>query len=352
MELPNESTLYPKITNHITDIIKTLQHLNQNPENLEEEVHLEPISIVGMVKLHGTHADVLVYNDDSIVFQSRNIVHLQTSKDNQGFAKAMSSKTKTLLRLRNLYIARWTQLNPSATLDPTHPVLIAGEWIGSNIQKGVAISQLSKRFVIVSVNINGKWVRDSDYIAITVPNQDIYNVSRGGRFRATLYPDDPQRTQTELEIMAEQVAARCPFAATFGVDGEGEGLVWKLAPAQYNANPALWFKTKGGKFKPTFAHPPKKQSETEEEKRHVAAAAAEIWCSEQRLEQGWDILREKSFEQGMRGLGEFLKWMQRDILVEEKTYIVEHKVDEAMLRIEIAKIAKPWFMAQIASSRD
>lgn len=301
-----------------------------------------------MVKLHGTHADVVMYHDDSIVFQSRNNVGLQTSKDNHGFATAMSGRKRTLLRLRDLYVARWRQLNPSVILDPARPVIMAGEWIGENIQKGVAIAKLSKRFVIVSVNINGQWVRDTDYAAMTAPNHDIYNVSRAGLFHATLYPEDAQRTISELEPVAEQVAAQCPFAASFGVEGEGEGLVWKLVPAGYNANPALWFKTKGGKFKPTFVRPPKKQSEGEEERRQVAAAVAHVWCSEQRLEQGWDFLRENGIERGMRGLGEFLRWVQKDVLVEEKGYIVEHKVDEAALRLEIAKIAKPWFLGQLA----
>jgi hypothetical protein len=49
----------------------------------------------------------------------------------------------------------------------------------------------------------------------------------------------------------------------------------------------------------------------------------------------------------VKALGDFLKWIQRDILDEEKIHIGEHGVDEASLKLEIAKIAKPWYRAQL-----
>ncbi|KAH7380220.1 hypothetical protein DE146DRAFT_681986 [Phaeosphaeria sp. MPI-PUGE-AT-0046c] len=340
-------TLYPKITTHVPEIIHALEELNRDSSNAERELNLDPIPFIGTVKLHGTHADILIYNDDRIVFQSRNIVGLQVAKDNAGFATTMSQKTKVLLRLRDLFIARFTQLHPHTSLDQSRPVLIAGEWIGQSIQKDVAISQLSKRFVIISVNINGQWQRDSDYGGIALPNHDIYNISRAGNFNRTLHFDNPQRTINELEILTEQVARQCPFAATFGIDGEGEGIVWKPALAPYNCNPNLWFKTKGGRFKPTFTRPPRQSPERAQQSREVAARVAEIWVSEQRLEQGLEYMREHGIQPTKKGMGPFLKWVQNDIAVEEKGYIAEHGVDAPTLRIEVAKIAKPWYTARL-----
>jgi hypothetical protein len=342
-----DSTLYPKITNHISEIVKVLKELNRDPQNPEKEVILDPIPIIGTIKLHGTHADILIHSDDRIVFQSRNIVGLHVAKDNAGFATTMSQKTKALLRLRDLLVARFTQLNPGTPVDPTHPVLIAGEWIGESVQKGVAISRLSKRFVIISVNINGKWQKDSDYGGIALPNHDIYNISRAGVFNRILYPEEPQRTINELEPLAEQVAKQCPFATTFHLTGEGEGIVWKPAHAPYNADPNLWFKTKGGRFRPTFARPPRQSPESCEQSREAAAAVAKIWTSERRLEQGLEYMKEYDISRNMKGLTPFLKWIQNDIAVEEKGYIAEHKIDAMMLRIEIAKIAKVWYVERL-----
>jgi hypothetical protein len=342
-----DTTLYPKITTHVPDIIYNLKELHRDVEYPERDVKLEPFPIIGTIKLHGTHADILIYSDDRIVFQSRNIVGLQVAKDNAGFAATMSQKTKALLRLRDLFVARYSQLNPETLIDPSLPVLIAGEWIGQSIQKDVAISQLSKRFVIISVNINNQWQKDSDYSGIALPNHDIYNVSRAGVFTRTLYPSDPQRTINDLEPLAEQVARQCPFALTFGLDGEGEGIVWKPAHAPYNSNPALWFKTKGGRFKPTYARPPHQSPETAQHNREAAAEVARIWTSEQRLEQGLEYMKEHGIQRTMKGFSAFLKWVQNDIVVEEKRYVDEHGIDKPMLRIEVAKMAKPWYLERL-----
>ena len=346
---PTQSTLYPKITTHIPEIIEQLRRLNRDPVHPEANIAVDTVPFVGTVKLHGTHADILVYPDNRIVFQSRNITGLSVAKDNQGFAADMLEKTAAVLGLRDMYLERWKELNTSKTVGEDLPVVVAGEWIGEKIQKDVAISQLSRRFVIVSVNISGVWQKDDDYSDISLPDYDIYNASRAGLFHTTLYPDDHERTVLEVERMTEEVAAHCPFAATFGISGLGEGIVWKPVAPQYNGDTSLWFKSKGGKFKPTFFRVPRSIEGVGaiKERRKAAATVAVAWCSQQRLEQGWDVLREKGVERDVRALGDFLKWIQYDILEEEKGHIKEHGVDEAALKIEIAKIAKPWYRAKL-----
>jgi hypothetical protein len=346
MEPTLESTLYPKITNHVHEVIKTLKRQKRDRKHSDGSVHLEPIPIIGTVKLHGTHADIIIGNDNTITLQSRNKVNLLPTADNYEFAATMSKKTESLLRLRDRLIARWKNLNPTTTLDTTTSITIAGEWIGTKIMRDVAISNLSRRLVIISTKINGLWVPDSDYSSIEVPEDNIYNISRGGIYHSMLYPEEPQKTISELEQLAENVAAQCPFAKSFGVIGEGEGLVWKLIP--YISDPALWFKTKGGKFKPTFTPVPKKMPPDAATTWENVVELAKAWCGEQRLEQGWDYLREMGIERNMKGIGQFLKWVQQDILKEEKGYIKEHSIDDGFLRQAIIGIAKPWYLANVA----
>jgi hypothetical protein len=339
------STLYPKITQHVSEVVKALKELQRNPHE-PEQMDPAPIPIVGLIKLHGTHADILVHHDDTIVLQSKNVANITLANDNQGFAAAMADKAHVILSLRDRYIARWKELNPTLQLDPQHPVLVAGEWIGMNIQKDVAISRLSRRFVIISANINNSWVQDNLYSSIECPSSAIYNISRGGAFHATLYPQDIARTLAEVEPLAEAVAASCPFAASLDSPGEGEGIVWKPS-SSYNAYPSLWFKTKGGRFKPTFIAAPKFIPVDQQAKRDAADKVAAIWCTDERLQQGWDYLEEVSVQRNMKALGRYLRWVQGDILVEEKGHIDEYNIDEGILRISIARIAKAWYIRRV-----
>ena len=95
MSSANTPTLYPKITQHAAEVVKALKRLEGDSN------HLEPIPIIGSVKLHGTHADVLVYTDGRIVLQSKNVHNITKVNDNYGFAAAMADRTAAILELRN-----------------------------------------------------------------------------------------------------------------------------------------------------------------------------------------------------------------------------------------------------------
>ena len=347
MSVTAASSLYPKITQHVAEVAKILKELEHSFHPPSKDAIFESVPLVGSVKLHGTHADILVYHDDRIVLQSKNVSNITIANDNQGFAAAMADKTNVILDVRNQYLTRWKCFHPNMPLDIRSPVLIAGEWIGTAIQKDVAVSQLSRRFVIISVKINNSWIQDTQYPDVESPLSSIYNISRGGTFNGTLYSNDIARTLSEVEPFAESVAASCPFAASFGIHGEGEGIVWKPAPPHLNSNPALWLKTKGGRFRPTFAPAPKRLPADLQEKRDAANAVAVIWCTEERLQQGWDFLEEVGVKRNMKELGRFLRWVQSDIMTEERAYVEENGVDEGMLRVGIAKIARVWYMRRV-----
>ncbi|OCL11048.1 hypothetical protein AOQ84DRAFT_202894 [Glonium stellatum] len=347
-----DTTLYPKITTRIKEVLHSLNdgtigsstsEAGQGPFQSKETKQLP---LVGTVKLHGTHADILIYpNDDAIVLQSRNCLNISTQADNHGFAAAMKHKLNNLVRLRDRYYAHYKELNPDSQIDPNRALIIAGEWIGENIQKGVALVHLSKRLVIISANINGQWLPDEDYADIHDEEADIYNISRAGFYHAVLDPSNVSKTKQELEKLAENVAVSCPFTATFGIVGEGEGIVWKIK--SYCDNPRMWFKTKGGKFKPTYTPTPRKGPSTDDilaEKRSMAVRSAGAWCSERRLEQGWGYLRERRLSQDIKNIGVFLKWITEDILAEEKWDIDQHEIDKKLLRAEITRIARSWYL--------
>lgn len=74
--------------------------------------------------------------------------------DDYGAVEKLRLLKDPILRLRNLYVAKWKQLNPNVPINKGHPVIIAGEWVGPGIFKTVALNELPKRiFVIISVSV-------------------------------------------------------------------------------------------------------------------------------------------------------------------------------------------------------
>jgi hypothetical protein len=347
-----ESTLYPKITNKLTDVRHTL--VTSGKVAIKEGVASDKapvytpnsLEIVGTVKLHGTHADIVVHSDDSITFQSRNRETITKERDNCGFVTTMDEERTSIRTIRDRYHERFRKLNPEIPIDASKPLILAGEWIGKGIQKGVALVQLERKFVIVSAAINGSWLPDSEYADIYDEAHNLYHISRSGFYHATLLLNELQETMKVLDELTAKVEKECPFAATFDAKGMGEGIVWKFA--DYPNQPDTWFKVKGAEFTPTVKAPqdPLKAAEREAQKGKAGAFAERV-VTDVRLEQAWDYLAEMDIKREVASVGEFLKWINNDVKIEEKTEIKERGIDVKILGMEIGKLAKPWYLARV-----
>jgi hypothetical protein len=334
--IPPPGTLYPKIEK-LTGFI----YQAQRSQSLEGK---RTVALIGTAKLHGTHADVVIESDGSIRFQSRNRLNLSPGKDdNQGFAAFASMRKKEWLDLKHRYIQRFRALNPDTVLD-TEQVLIAGEWCGSGIMKGVAVSKLPPLFVVFSVQINGDWVLDEEYGDISCEEARIFNISKAGFFHHDFQFDDTEASEAIIQALVEKVEKECPFGAALGVSGKGEGIVWK--PRDCYQNPELWFKTKGDSFAVSKSHKLPPSAMAMENRKRVENFAHSV-VTEQRLEQGWAYLEEMKHPQNMSGLRKFLEWVNKDVLAEEVREMEKFQVEKAQLGPAIAMVAKPWFMRQI-----
>lgn len=223
-------------------------------------------------------------------------------------------------------------------------MVIAGEFCGGNIQKKVALLQLKKQFVIVSVNVNNTWLPDEEYSDIHNESIDIYNISRAGFFFKTLQLQDPAETEVEINKLVKQVEEECPYARTFGVSGIGEGIVWK--PRSYFSNPDYWFKSKGEMFA-VAVKPKLPASASDNDGRSKSFAKAIV--TENRMEQGWGYLIEMGITRDMKELGRFLKWVVEDCLREEKRDMEEADIKEQNLKPAIVDIARRWYKAKVDS---
>ncbi|KAF8858357.1 hypothetical protein BDZ45DRAFT_726004 [Acephala macrosclerotiorum] len=342
------STLFPKIGKLDEFIEKYKYYLKHQLDPTKEKP--PTIKLTGSVKLHGTHADLVIYHNDEIRLQSRNRLSLDVERDNYDCAKHILPKKQQILRLRDEYAARYRELNGKASIEKEHPIIIAGEWIGPSIQKSVALADLPRRmFVILGANINNSWVPDDKYTNIHNEEHGFYNISRAGFYHEELSINNEDEERQKLMKLTLDVEKECPFAKTFGISGVGEGIVWK-AVHPLGAQSRFWFKTKGPLHRVSNTDNLTKDQKTMfADARKKAKAFAEASVGEMRLEQAWDYLGEMGKERNKSAAPEFIKWLCDDVEVEEKAKIDEMGVNRKLLKAIIGVIGSEWYFKRIAA---
>ena len=332
-QVPRKSDLYPKIAK-LKDFVKYAR----------ERGMPEQIPIAGTVKLHGTHADVVITSDNEIRPQSRNVSDLRIKPDNNGFAAWTASRRPCLLKIKEAVLERYRTLNPGTHIRDEYPVVMAGEFCGKGIQSKVALVSFDKHFVLVSIRINDAWQADKDYAHIHDEDEGFFNIGKGGFFDYTLDTNDLEKGLKELQALTDRVAQECPYALARGVHGRGEGIVWKAADAYDNED--LWFKTKDERFDVSD----KQKMEKTAAQKDIAVRAdmlASAVLTENRLEQGWEFLDEMKMSRDMKSTGGFLKWVLNDCLTEEKLQMEELKLGPQDVRSSINAQAKAWYQKKV-----
>lgn len=276
------------------------------------------LPFVGTVKLHGTNAAVVKYKD-RIEYQSRSRV-LSLTSDNAGFMLAMSAKN-----LEPLFEG----------IEFKESVAIFGEWCGSGIQKGVAVSELPKMFVIFGVQVDGIWVdvypQDNE--------QGIYNIVQFPTYPIDINFNAPELVQNKLLKLTLDVEKECPVGAYFGVSGVGEGIVFRCVSKgpKYRG---LQFKSKGEKHSVTKV---KTLNPVDTEAIESMNEFVEYAVTENRLKQGLDYIQEQGLPVDQKSTGDFLRWVVNDVIKEEEDTIVKNQLDPKKLNGLISKKARTWY---------
>ncbi|KAK4945876.1 hypothetical protein LTR10_014967 [Elasticomyces elasticus] len=345
------STLYPKISGKLAEIHYHLNSYRHFHPALSPHPNSYPF--IGTTKLHGTHADILIKATGEISLQSRNRTDLSVANDNLGFAAFCLARELAIRRLAARILDRSRTLHHTSELG--EEVLLAGEWIGSGIQRGVAISKMEKSFVLCSIRIENKrsWEHIEDYADISNHAEGLHNVSKAGFFHLDYsFEDEGAAFLAEAKILTLGVADACPFGKAMGVDGKGEGIVW--TPSRLSDLPNtedFWLKTKEEHFR-SVAVPQRKEKLPESaDAREKAKAFAELNCTEGRLGQAWAYLLEMGVGRDMKGMSTFLGWMTKDIEVEEKREI-ESGGFGRMWKGEVARVAKVWYERKLAEEEE
>ena len=236
-------------------------------------------------------------------------------------------------------------------------VVIYGEWCGGNIQGAVAIRGLPKMLVIFNVRIrdetivatgdeddsqminrkNSFWLDPKEWSDVKWPEQSIYNIYDFPTYDITIDFNEPTLVQDRLTDITEEVERQCPVGSYFGKNGIGEGVVW-TEWAQTRGG--LRFKVKGEKH--TVRKSAKLVPVDVEEFKNVREFIAYA-CTENRMLQGLEYLREQQLTIEMKNFEVFLRWISNDIIKEEKESMEQSNLMQRAVLRAVSERVGVWF---------
>lgn len=306
------------------NVVSQLRYMHSHNQLPQETLTFE-----GTIKLHGTNACVCLYEDGSFHLQSRNR-RLNDEDAHMGFRPFIEERLKDP--------AIWSGL---WGLSKGEPVYIFGEWIGQGIQKGVALSQLSQRFVVFAAKSNQQWVSHDELAQIQHSEQGLFNVFQFPTYKVQVDPGEPALIQNRLVEITNKVEEECPAGRFFGVSGLGEGVVWRCVTPGLETS-ALWFKVKGQKHSVSKV---KKLAQVDVEKLRSVQEFVNSVATDQRLAQGVEFLREFDKPLTMQSMGDFIRWVFQDILKEESDTMEASGIKKKELGKPLSTRTRNWYKA-------
>jgi len=295
------------------------------------------VEFIGTVKLHGTNCAVSYSNVTGLYCQSRNNV-INLTYDNQGFCFFVEKNKKSFEDFFVILADRYKIDMNINTLS------LYGEWCGERIQKGVALMRLPKCFAIFDCKVSKP--SDKDFVSywledlsnISNPEQKIYNIYDFETFKIKINIDDYSEAQQKLTELTEYVEKCCPFAKKLGVEGIGEGIVWRY----WYGNGQRWvFKTKGEEHKVTKE---KVLIPVDTEKVENIKEFIDNCCTKNRFFQAVEHIYKINPESflynctpKMKDVPLIINWIRDDIIKEEIDTILENNLTTRDIIPEISK---------------
>jgi len=284
------------------------------------------LNFEGTVKLHGTNSAVCLSPEGEMWFQSRENI-ITPDKDNAGFAMfAIGNKGEFgKLCWAALNLSTCEQILNKSGDNSKHYLVIFGEWCGQGIQKGVAISELSKMFVIFGIALVDE---EGHKTYLTRKQVEDVCVDAAGQIKCIYdFPtyemvidfENPHESQNRLNEITEEVEAECPVGKALGVSGVGEGVVWRCVEQGWEDS-GYWFKVKGEKHSKSKV---KTLATVDVERINTIKELAERLAHKGRLEQ----MHQQVFntlnggETDMTKMGDFIKAVMSDVFKEDTDII-------------------------------
>ena len=321
-------------------------------------VPLPKLIFNGSVKLHGTNSSC-VFNPQigEIWCQSRDQI-ITPENDHVGFARFISELQKEIKIYFNVAAGVYGMNN----IKPGDLIGIYGEWCGKGIQKGVAINQISKRFVIFGIKIytpgaitedgqdggTSTWfspaqlLRAHDlFIKEAGDETQIYSIQKFQTWTIEIDFAHPELMQNKLVEITDEVERCCPVGKAFGVEGVGEGVVYTCVSKCEFKTSDLIMKVKGQKHSDTKV---KKTATVDIEKVNSINEFASNVVTDHRLEKMIEKLKEAGKDIDVKNTGEFLKLVGADVLKEETDTIEASGLDRKTVMPAVNNLTKQWYL--------
>jgi len=285
------------------------------------------------VKLHGTNAGVRIDKDFNVTAQSRSR-DLTLEFDNAGFAAYIDYNKECFVGMREALDSKYPGFD-------NLPLVIFGEWCGGSIQKGIALNELEKMFVVFGVCYIDEgekhWLPDNDLSLISYAEIRLYNVNQFQTWNVEIDFENPKDIQNELIRITEEVERSCPVGKALGVDGIGEGIVLTC-----NTDMGRFqFKSKGEKHSSSRV---KKLNSVNVEELNSIKEFVDYAVTENRLEQMAQESISNDFDR--KNLGAFIKAVSRDIIKEESDVLFESGLTMRDVGSSLSTKSRKWFFDQ------
>lgn len=308
------------------------------------------------IKGHGTNSGIcrpINGSVDDIWYQSRERV-ITPEQDNAGFAMWAHGNRETF---NNIFDAIRDQ--ETSIENDTRIIQIFGEFLGSNIQKGVGVNGLPKFMNVFGIRVSND-AESSDWKPKALYNeifQDVSMLNSLGIYHKYQFKhwyvdidfNDPKAIQNQLIEWCEAIENDCPIARHFLPESTdiliGEGMVLQAIPQDVGFDVSSYMmKIKGEKHS---ASKVKTIAPVDTEKLNSIKEFVEYAVTENRLNQGIDKLREMGLPNDSSSTGAFIKWVMGDVLKEELDVVAKSGLTTKEITGPIANKARDFFMKQL-----
>jgi len=301
---------------------------------------------VNGILVHNSNAGVCFNKSDGIWVQSRENIITPLS-DNAGFAFFVETNKTAFLEILN-QIAEKFEIN----LDE-NTISLYGEWAGSSIQKGVAITNIPKSFFIFGIKITPHVETDEerkekpaywvDYTTFKNVEAKIFNVNDFKTFEIEIDFKHPELVQNKIVEMTLSVEEECPIAKEFGFSGVGEGIVFTYVN---DKGQRVSFKSKGEKHATgSKVKTVKPVDDVRIAKlQELADKVTPEWRLDQMLTNTFNLIN--GGELDIKRLGEYIKNVSFDVLKEDADIISDAGFEFKDIVKYVSEIAKKYFLVK------